>query len=80
MDYEGTGTLMGPSGPCSELIYCFDMSYGGWIKDENIHNYYIYISVLQFYEYIREISVDILTQNIDGQKIIQTHGNVRKNS
>ena len=38
------------------------------------------ISVLQFYEYIREISVDILTQNIDGQKINQTHGNVRKNS
>ena len=38
------------------------------------------ISVLQFYGYIREILMDILTQNIDGQKINQTHGNVRKNT
>ena len=36
------------------------------------------ISVLQFYGYIREILVDILTQNINGQKINQTHRNVRK--
>ena len=59
---------MGPSGLCSELIYRFDTSYRGWIKDENIHNY----------GYIREILVDILTRNINGQKINQTHRNVRK--
>ena len=38
------------------------------------------ISVLQFYgyiEYIRDISMDILTQMVD-QKVIKSHGNVKK--
>ena len=39
------------------------------------------ISVTWFYEYFeiyREISVDILTQNINKTKVIKTQGNVRK--
>ena len=36
------------------------------------------ISVLGFYGYIGDILVDILTQNIVGQKFIKIHGNVRK--
>ena len=38
------------------------------------------ISVLRFYgyiEYIRDISMDILTQTVD-QKVINSHGNVKK--
>ena len=38
------------------------------------------ISVLRFYGYIRDISVDILAQNIVVQKLIKSLGNVRKNS
>ena len=41
------------------------------------------ISVLRFYEYIgyiKDISVDILAQNIVVQKLIKSLGNVRKNS
>ena len=42
------------------------------------------ISVLKFYkyiEYIKEISIDILTQNINEWKLIKkNHKNIRKNS
>ena len=31
LDYEGSGTLMGPNGPCSKLIYLVGMGYEGWI-------------------------------------------------
>ena len=36
------------------------------------------ISVLRFYGYIRDISTDILIQNIDRPKFIKTYENVRK--
>ena len=36
------------------------------------------ILVLGFYGYIRDISADILIQNIDRQKFIKTYENVRK--
>ena len=30
-DYEGVSTLMGPDGPCSELIFLDDMVYEDWM-------------------------------------------------
>ena len=31
LDYEGTSILMGPSGPCFELIYLVGTDYEVWI-------------------------------------------------
>ena len=52
------------------------MSIGTWIRSRMKISVIMDISVLRFYGYIKNISADILTQNIDGLKLIKIYKNV----